>query len=254
MGYRGKVIEQDQARRLRALGWTLADIASSLGVAKSSASLWVRDVEFEPRPRWRARRREPNVLQRRKAAEIEALCIQGVERLGVLGQQAFLAAGAALYAGEGSKRDGQLTFANSDPAMMGFFCSWLRHFFEIDESRLRVRVYLHLGLDLEATRRHWSEVTGVPLDQFQMAYRAAANPTIRTNKHEFGCAYLVYCCSRTHRTIMGLIHALLTSTGQSGVAQSAERWPVKPMVLGSSPSPGANDVAEAGAGAYSSSR
>ncbi|MGZ6927725.1 MAG: hypothetical protein ACXVJF_13480 [Acidimicrobiia bacterium] len=34
--------------------------------------------------------------------------------------------------------------------MVRFFCAWLRRYFEIDESRLRVRVYLHEGLDLEA--------------------------------------------------------------------------------------------------------
>jgi hypothetical protein len=45
-----------------------------------------------------------------------------------------------LYAGEGSKTDGDVRFANTDPAMMRFFCAWLRHFFVIDEARLRVRV------------------------------------------------------------------------------------------------------------------
>ena len=72
MGYRGKVDAQRRACELRATGRTLADIAAELGVAKSSVGLWVRDVEFEPRPRRRARRRGPNVLQRRKADEMEA--------------------------------------------------------------------------------------------------------------------------------------------------------------------------------------
>jgi transposase len=51
MGYRGKVEEQERARALRAEGHTLADIAAKLGVAKSSVSLWVRDVPFTPSPR-----------------------------------------------------------------------------------------------------------------------------------------------------------------------------------------------------------
>ena len=57
MGYRGKVVEQERARELRAKAWTLQDIATELGVSKSSVSLWVRDVEFEPQPRRTARRR-----------------------------------------------------------------------------------------------------------------------------------------------------------------------------------------------------
>jgi hypothetical protein len=47
-------------------------------------------------------------------------------------------------------------FANSDPRMIAFYCAWLRRFFEIDETRLRVRLYLHEGLDLGASVTYWS--------------------------------------------------------------------------------------------------
>jgi orotate phosphoribosyltransferase-like protein len=43
MGYRGKLDERRQARRLRQAGLPLAEIAARLGVSKSSVSLWVRD-------------------------------------------------------------------------------------------------------------------------------------------------------------------------------------------------------------------
>ena len=46
MGYGGKVVEQQRARELRAQAWTRQDIATELGVSKSSVSLWVRDVDF----------------------------------------------------------------------------------------------------------------------------------------------------------------------------------------------------------------
>jgi DNA-binding CsgD family transcriptional regulator len=48
MGYRGKLRERGEARRLRAQGHTLLEIARQLRVSKSSVSVWVRDVEFEP--------------------------------------------------------------------------------------------------------------------------------------------------------------------------------------------------------------
>ena len=50
MGYRGKLAERQQARQLRRTGLPLSEIALRVGVSKSSVSLWVRDVEFEPRP------------------------------------------------------------------------------------------------------------------------------------------------------------------------------------------------------------
>lgn len=178
MGYRGKVEAQEKARLLRAENRTLQEIAAILGVSKSSVSLWVREMDIEIR-RKRPAERRANSLHTAKLAEI-AQCDQcGTERIGTLSESAFLAAGVALYAGEGAKRDGKVSFANTDPAMVRFFCAWLRRFFVIDESRLRLRVYLHRGLDLDAAEGHWSAVTGIPRSQFNPPYRAASDPSIR---------------------------------------------------------------------------
>jgi hypothetical protein len=210
VGYAGKVGEQRRARALRAQGFTVPEIAQTLGVAKSSVSLWVRDVPIEPRQRRPSHRSgASHPLHLAKLAEIEECDRRGRERLGTLSEEAFLAAGAALHAGEGAKRDGKVTFANTDPGMMRFFCAWLRRFFEIDEARLRVRVYLHEGLDLDAAQAYWSEVTAIPVAQFNKPYRAVVDPSVRLTKHTFGCAYVDYASARTHREIMGLVRALL---------------------------------------------
>lgn len=100
--------------------------------------------------------------------------------------------------------------------MIRLHCAWLRHFFDVDEVRLRVRVYLHQGLDLEAAEAFWSELTAIPRSQFHQAYRAIADPSIRRNKHENGCATVVYSCTKTHREIMGLVRALLSSDAIPG--------------------------------------
>ena len=162
-----------------------------------------------PDPRATARRRGPNALQRRKQAEIEELLEEGRRRIGALSEREFLVAGAALYAGEGSKSDGRLAFVNSDPRMVLFFCSWFRRFFEIDESKLRFRLYLHEGLDLGAAMAFWSEVTAIPVSQFGKPYRAAADPSIRRSKHPMGCGSVDYYGTRVHRAVMGVVHALL---------------------------------------------
>lgn len=220
MGYRGKLTEQERARALRSQGFTMDEIAEQVGVSKSSVSLWTRDVEFVPREcesrRFGARNRAPNALQRRKAEQIERLLAEGRERIGELSDKEFLVAGAALYAGEGAKRDGELKFANSDPDMIAFFCAWLRKFFLVDEQRLRVRLYLHQGLDLDAALEFWSRVTGIPLAQFVKPYRAIPDAGVRNNKHVYGCAAVAYGCTRTHRAIMGLCKALICSSAIPG--------------------------------------
>jgi predicted transcriptional regulator len=214
MGYRGKLQERQRARELRARAWTLQEIADELGVAKSSVSLWVRDVEFDPaRRRSAATGRRPrgtdHPLRQRKLAEIERLRVEGLERVGTLSDREFLMAGLGLYAGDGSKKDGEVKLSNSSEVIVGFFCRWLRRFFEVEESRLRVRLYLHQGLDLAAAVSYWSRVTAVPPDQFGAPYRAVPDASIRHNKHRHGCAHVSYGCTRTQREILGLMAALL---------------------------------------------
>ncbi len=219
MGYRGKLAEQEEARRLRALGYTYNEIVAELGVSKLSVSLWCRDVDVDEAV-WRARAGEnhrrgnlykrPSSLKVRKQAQIEQLRADGRERIGVLSDREFLLVGVALYASEGSKTGNAVGFPNSDPRMILMFLSWLRHFFAIDESRLRIRLYLHDGLDLEAATAFWSELTGIPLTQFRKPYRAKADPSIRKSKHPMGCPRVDYSCTTTLRTILGLCDALLT--------------------------------------------
>ena len=81
--------------------------------------------------------------------------------------------------------------------------------FEIDEGRLRAHLYLHEGLDLEAAIAHWSAVTEIPSAQFIKPYRAVAESVDPSTKHPMGCSTVSYGCSRTHRAVMGLVHALL---------------------------------------------
>jgi hypothetical protein len=216
MGYRGKLAERQQARQLRRAGLPLAEIAGRLGVSKSSVSLWVRDVAFEPRAGpVRGRRRAPNALQRRRQAETDRLVEEGRARIGRLSEREFLVAGVALYAGEGSKQDGRVRFVNSDPRMVFFFCSWLRHVYEVDESRLRLVLYLHQGLDLSASMAYWSTLTGIPESQFTKPYRAAPDPSIRHAKHVHGCVTVGYSCSATHRSITVAARPTAVSWGSS---------------------------------------
>jgi len=216
MGYGGKVTERHRARELRAEAWTLKDIAAELGVSKSSVSVWVRDVDFVPNPRRRTRPPRPSSLLVRKLAEIDRLDAEGATEIGRMSDREFLIVGAALYAGEGFKRDGQAGMANTDPRLLALFVTWLRRHFEVDEVRLRVRLYLHEGLDLEAAEHFWSELLRIPRSQFRTPYRAVPDSTIRSTRHPLGCPGVTYNCSSTHRRVMGLVRALSSTDALPG--------------------------------------
>lgn len=217
MGYGGKVEERQRARELRAQSWTLVDIARELGVSKSSVSLWVRDVPFEPRPRNRGHPgHAPHPMHLAKLAEIERCRAEAQELIGRVSDREFLVFGLALYAGEGAKRDGELRLANTDPRLMAAYAAWLRRFFAPDESRFRVALYLHEGLDADAAAEFWSAVTGVPRQQFRRPYRAKADRSIRRRKHVNGCATLIYNCTPTHRRVIAMIEQITSQVVDPG--------------------------------------
>ena len=212
MGYSGKWRERERARQLRAESWTLLDIARELGVSKASVSVWVRDVEFVPKPRNRGHpSHQPHPLTLKKHAEIERCRAEAAVTIGQLSDRDLTMFCLGLYAGEGAKTRGTIGFANTNPIYIAVFVAWLRTQFEIEESRLRAKVYLHDGLDLDAAEAFWSAVLEIPLNQFSKPYRAVADPTRRTGKHANGCATVLYSCSLTHRRVMAMIEAITSS-------------------------------------------
>ncbi len=213
-------------------------------MAKSSVSVWVRDVDFVPKPRNRGHRsHRPHPLHLAKLAEIEQCRTEAIELITPVSDRDLLLFGLALYAGEGSKRDGELRFANSNAAFMGIYAAWLRTFFEIEESRLRVRLYLHEGLDLDAAVEHWSIVSrrrscrtvllavsgGCGSDHSAQQARVRLRHTdLQLHPHSPACD--------------GDDRGGIVIDRPSGVAQLAEHRTVNAIVVGSSPTPGAGSA------------
>lgn len=216
MGYRGKLAERERARDLRAQSWTLADIARELGVSKGTVSGWVRDVDFVPRPRNRGHPAGPqHPLRVKKEAEIARSTAEAEVWVGNLTDRDLTMFALGLYAGEGNKtRD--VGMANTNPAYLLVFLTWLRRSFDIDETRLRVVLYLHEGLDLDAANAFWSGLLGIPLAQFTKPYRAVADHTIRRTKHPYGCPAVRYRSAPLLRRVMAMVEAITSRVALPG--------------------------------------
>jgi hypothetical protein len=196
----------EKARELRAQGRTYVEIASELGVSKSSVSLWVRDMPREGRlseAEWRARNsesrdqgrtrywREKSSIReaRRHAAHNRALA-----EIGRLGEREILVAGAIAYWCEGTKskpyrREDKVKFINSDPRLITFFLRFLA-VAGVERERLKCYVAIHESADIGGAHRFWRDVTGLPPSQFGNAMLKRHNPkTVRKNIGEdyHGC-------------------------------------------------------------------
>jgi transposase len=119
---------RDKARELRTQGMDYEEIAATLGVAKSSVSLWVRDL---PRLSYaESRKRSAEGARRYWAAERPAREAQraaarasAAAQIGDLTDRELLIAGSVAYWCEGTKskpyrRSERVVFVNSDPALI----------------------------------------------------------------------------------------------------------------------------------------
>jgi hypothetical protein len=209
MGYSGRVEDRERARALRAGGCTVPAIASELRASKSTVSRWVADVPFTPVPRHRGGPTAAHPMHLARLRDEADAAEAARSEIGQLSERDLMMVGLALYAGEGAKTSGGDILANTDPKLIVLYLAWLRRFFDIEEGRLRVRLYLHEGLDLEAALGHWSDLTGIPAGQFSKPYRAVADASRRRAKHPFGCVSIVYQDTYVKRRVLAYIDAIV---------------------------------------------
>jgi transcriptional regulator with XRE-family HTH domain len=124
-----KPVERDIARRMRAEeGLPLREIAERLGVAKSSVSRWVRDVELSPAQE--AALRDLNPLynaqlrgqeRRSRSARAARAVAQEDGRRRARDRDPLHIQGCMLYWAEGSKGRNVVAFTNSDADMVALF-------------------------------------------------------------------------------------------------------------------------------------
>jgi transposase len=216
-----------KARLLREQGLDYNRIAAELAVAKSSVSLWVRDMPWPDRLSYEECRKRAAEGVRRyweaerqvREAQREAARVAAAAEIGTLTQREFLIAGAIAYWCEGAKnkpynRQDRVMFVNSDPGLITFFLRFLDAA-GISRDRLFYRVQIHENADVAAAEQFWLTVTAAVPDQFRRTSLKRHNPkTVRKNVGDsyHGCLCVaVWQSADLYRRIEGWARAVMTS-------------------------------------------
>lgn len=212
-----KLKEKEHAIRLRHEGMTLNEIVSRVDVAKSSVSLWVRDLPLSPKARARIaslqtagqKSAQKTNLERTRmkllAAKEDAQEI--IHTMAITPDIALLSC-ALLYWCEGEKdrNDTTFTFSNSDSQLIRAFMKLMRHALILDEQKFRVRMHLHEYHDETSQRKFWSKITGISEQQFSKTYWKPH--TAKTIKNGYpGCVHIEYYDVKMARKIYATARA-----------------------------------------------
>jgi hypothetical protein len=195
---RALIQEKERALQMRRNGMSYRDILKEIDVAKSSLSLWLKDLPLtEDEKKALKKRRNNNITHGRIKAAGE-LRKRRLDRESVWlnearaefqehkGSQLF-PVGVALYWAEGAKRTNQWSFINSDEDMLVVMLDWLETYTEYTRASVRVRVYMHKLYAHENCEEWWHKKLQVPLSQFSKTVYKPSGKGVKKRPQYKGC-------------------------------------------------------------------
>lgn len=221
-----KFIEKEKALKLRKeKGLSVKQIAQKLGVSKSTASLWCRDIVLTSkqiqklhkrmiRMSYAGRMKGARMQYDRRIKKIADQKQKGINLIRKLSRKELVIAMTALYWGEGCKKTRQLIINNSDPEMIKFLIKSFQKIWGIKKDRFGLSVginVIHKGRD-EEVKDYWSKITKIPKSQFtKTTFIKAKNKKIYKNfsSHYGTLTIKIRKGSDIYYQMMGLIYGLI---------------------------------------------
>lgn len=139
-----KTEERREARALRQRGGSVKEIAGLVGVAPSTVSRWVRDIELTAEQRLALNARDPRFAAHLNGSRTVAMAAHARriehQRHGreLVASDRDFAILCALYWAEGEKARNAVRLTNSDPHMIALFLDLLRRTFAVSEDSVRL--------------------------------------------------------------------------------------------------------------------
>jgi transposase-like protein len=175
-----KLTEQNKAVELRKQGVAMGEIAQRLGVAKSSVSLWVRDVKLTTSQLSKLNRNGHSIeaIEKRRTSRLagtkakrDVITEQALLEAEKMMNDALWCVGTSLYWGEGGKTQNMVRLANSDPAVLSVVMRYFRITCAVPEHQFRGHIHTFAHCDEKKAERYWSDITGIPLKHFFKTYK-----------------------------------------------------------------------------------
>ena len=182
-----------KAIELRKKGLSYGEIKKEVNVAKSTLSHWLKTIPLTSEQKQRlyqkgvlAMARGAQSQRERRIREINKILQEaGKEIQSPLPFETYKLIGAFLYWSEGSKTDG-FSFSNSDPHFILFMVKWLGEVFEISPKNLKAWLNIYSQQNDLDLKRFWSQLTGIPLENFGKSFIKPPNKGFKKNNLYYG--------------------------------------------------------------------
>lgn len=225
---RAKSSERLEAERLRRdEGLSYSEIASQLGVNKSTLSYWLRDLVLSDQHKERLQGR---LMANRRAFAARAWPINRARHaqarqaaydggLAVAAQLpdttiAHEVAFAMLYLGEGTKAGNRVMLGSTTPAILRYTIWALKALYGVEERKIICRLHLIVAAEHleEELQRWWASELNMSQEQFQSTtYDRRPREVILTENYHGVCSVL-YLDTALQQRILGVAYGYLAFT------------------------------------------
>jgi len=217
----------NQVSALRKYGLNLSEIASRFHLAKSTVSMWCKEIKLSEtqkkiiKDNWllstiHARLKGSKSNRDKKIRRVEEEERIARQMISNLSQRDTLIAGISLYWAEGSKKDtGEgFNFINSDPNMIKFMFSWLKIQMKVPIEKIRINVCINISHNkrIDEILSFWSNLLHFPIEKFSntIYIRVPHKKVYENEKSYYGMIRIkVFGSSWLRRRINGMIKCLI---------------------------------------------
>lgn len=187
--------KKKRAIQLRKQGQTYGEIVKQIKVAKSTLSLWLREVEVPAKFISRIRQKKLDAVRlgwaaRRKERidKTHRITVSAQKEVRQLMRDPLWLVGVALYWAEGHKeklwRTGTLvTFTNMDENTVSIFTAWSRKFLDVGDNGFVFSLYIHDSRKMHTNkmRAWWAQKLAIRPDSIAVYYKKSAIKHVRHN-------------------------------------------------------------------------
>lgn len=181
--------EKTKAIQLRKAGLSYNEILKRLPVAKSTLSVWLRDIGLAKKHQQRftqqrrmSQKKAQEACRLKRILKEKAIFQDARLEINQISDKELLLIGTILYWAEGSKQKDHnvsqcVSLGNSDPRMILLFIRWLKKICKCTADDMVYSLYIHESGDIERAKIFWEQLIG---DEISWIYLKKHNP--KTNR------------------------------------------------------------------------
>lgn len=208
--------ERDRVYSLRRKNFSYLEIQKITNIPKSTLSDWLSDEEWSIKIKSKlSEKYKLNLIKANKVITLNKnirhnrFKKEAIEDYIKFKNDPLFSFGLGLYWGEGDKKSGNIVaVTNTDPNMLVVMANFYRKYLRLDETKIRVSLFIYKDINQKFAINFWSKLLHVPKSQFIKVKVLESRSKLTKTKLKYGICTLYFSNTEFHIKIREWIRLL----------------------------------------------